>query len=274
MLRRFTIGQVIIFGLIVIAVICTLLLFGKGVKKANEPKEVLQNTNVVNDGISFFVNGNYVTYLKINEEYTEEGVTAYVDGVNKNDEVIISYFENGKQVSQIDTSKSGVYKVKYELDAGGLKQAMRILIISDDEDPHLVMPETVTITSAEARTYDVKEGVIATDNSGKVSFSCENTLKEKPGDYVIKCRAVDSNGNITELNRLIKVVEGILFEYQGGLKINFPKDKNYTYMYSLDGGKTFTETSDEVFIGKVKGNVIALVLADDNYVMSETYYVK
>ena len=58
------------------------------------------------------------------------------------------------------------------------------------------------------------------------------------------------------------------------LVIDYDKEKNYTYKYSLDNGKTWTDASVKEVLENVSGNVIALVLEDGNYKMSSTYYIK
>ena len=86
-------------------------------------------------------------------------------------------------------------------------------MVTDGKAPHLTVPDTVTITSDEAVNYDVENEVMVTDNSGEASFECKNTLSSVPGDYVISCMAKDSNGNKTTRNRLIRVINGIEFDF-------------------------------------------------------------
>lgn len=272
-------GKARIVGIITIIVISLIILFviNKTVRYVNEPKEVIQNTNVENDDFTLSVNGDFVTYIEVNGEYTEKGATAFIDDQNVTEDIITSYYQNDAQVSHIDTSTSSTYIVRYEVASGGInKAAARVVIVTDNKKPSLTVPDAVTITSDEAASYDVESGVIATDNAGVASFECENTLSAIPGDYVIKCTARDSRGNETTRNRLIKVVSGIEFTYDGKLTINYPtdKEKNYTYKYSLDNGETWKDASKKEILENIHGNVIALVLDDGNYKMSSTYYIK
>lgn len=277
MLRRY--GKARIVGIITIVVIGLIILFAinKTVKYVNRPEEVVQNTNVKNDGFTLNINGNFVTYVEVNGEYNEEGATASIDGQNISDDIIVSYYQNDAQVSRIDTSIPSTYIVRYEVASGGeSKSVTRVVIVTDSKAPNLSVPDTVTITSDEVASYDIENGVMATDNAGEASFECENTLSMVPGDYVIKCIARDSRGNETTRNRLIKVISGIEFNYDGKLIITYPtdKEKNYTYKYSLDNGKTWKDASRKEVLENVSGNVIALVLEDGNYKMSSTYYIK
>ena len=277
MIRRY--GKARIVGIITIVIIGFIILFAinRTVRYVNKPEEVVQNINVKNDGFTLNINGEFVTYAEVNGEYNEEGATAYVDGQNISDDIVVSYYQNNSQVSRIDTSISSTYIVRYEVASGGENKAVtRVVIVTDNKEPNLSVPDTVTITSDEVANYDVENGVIATDNAGETSFECENTLSMVPGDYVIKCTARDSRGNETTRNRLIKVVSGIEFNYDGKLTITYPtdKEKNYTYKYSLDNGKTWTDASVKEVLENVSGNIIALVLEDGNYKMSSTYYIK
>lgn len=265
-------------GLITLIFIGLIILFigNKVFNYLNRPeaKEIVQNENVQSDGFTLTINGNFVTYVGINEEYEEEGAKAYFNGKDISSDVAISYYYDDKQISSIDTKKVGSYTVKYEVTNNQkLKEVTRVVIVADNNKPRLVVPDTVTITTDEVFNYDVSEGVLATDNSGSVSFRCDNTLTNKASNYIIKCVAKDERGNETRKNRLIKVVSGIEFEDCDDLTIKFPEGENYTYKYSLDDGKTWNDASKEEVLN-ISGNVIALVLDDGVYKMSSTYYRK
>lgn len=265
-------------GLITLIFIGLIILFAgwRIIRYVNRPeaKEVLQNENVKQDNFVLTINGDFVTYVGINEEYEDEGAKAYVNGEDISSDIAVSYYKNNRQVSSVDTKDVGSYIVKYEISYDNkLKEIKRVVIVTDNKAPHLIVPDTVTINSDEVASYDVEEGVQATDNSGEVSFKCNNTLSAVAGDYVIECIAKDSRDNKTTRNRLIKVTKGIEFEDGDKLVIKYPSGDNYTYKYSLDGGNTWKDASVEETLD-VRGNVIALVLDDGNYKMSSTYYKK
>lgn len=263
-------------GLITIVIIGLIILFvlSKVFSYVNRPVETVQNADFKDDGFNISINGEYINYVTVSEKYTDEGARAYASGKNISDDIIVSYYKDDEQVSSIDTKSVSTYVVKYEVSfEGRAKEATRVVIITDNKKPHLIVPDTVTITSDEAISYDVQSGVVATDNTGNVSFECDNTLSMIPGDYVIKCRARDANGNEVERNRLIKVVNGIDFEYKDGkLTIKYPSG-DYNYRYSLDNGNTWQEASITQQVSVSEGNVLALVLEGNNYKMSSTYYV-
>lgn len=275
MLRRFTRGQVIFFIAGVVLVIILLFAISKTISYVNSPVEEIQNQNVEVTDFTLNINGDYLTYVEINDEYIEEGAVALNGEEDISDDIIISYYDNGSQVSSIDTRSIGSYTVKYEVsNKEEVKTALRTVIVTDDIAPSISVPDAITITSSQIATFNVEDGVVVTDNSGVVSFECNNTLSTIPGDYVITCQARDASGNESSRNRLIKVVSGIEFEYEDSLTINYPINENYTYMYSLDNGETWQEASSQEILNIESGNVIALVLEDGNYVMSSTYYLK
>ena len=270
-------AQLVLFIIIVVVILIILFILSKIINYVNRPVEEVQNLNVKNDGLVLNVLGNYLTYCDVNEKYVDEGAKASINGQDISDDVITSYYKNGRQVSAIDTRQVGTYIVRYDVRSGDkTKKVTRVVVVTDGKAPHLTVPDTVTITSDEAVNYDVENGVMVTDNAGEASFECKNTLSSVPGDYVISCMAKDSNGNKTTRNRLIKVINGIEFEYKDKLIIKYPinSKKNYTYKYSLDNGITWLNATSEEVLNVKSGNVIALVLNNDKYIMSSTYYIK
>lgn len=274
--RGYTKAQFV--GLITLIFIGLIILFA-GVKIVNyinrpEAKEVLQNVNVKQDGFTLAINGEFVTYVGINEKYEEAGAKAYKDGKNISSKIAVSYYKDDRQVSYIDTKDVCSYVVKYEVyDGNVLKETTRVVIVKDNKAPRLTVPDTVTITSDEVINYDVSAGVLATDNSGKVKFDCDNNLARETGNYIIECIAEDNVGNKTVKKRLIKVIPGIEFEDNGKVMIKYPKGEGFSYKYSLDDGKSWKDASITESLD-VSGNVIALVLENGEYKMSKTYYKK
>lgn len=84
-------------------------------KSVTSEKEILQNTDVKNEKIKININGDFVTYVKLNKKYKEESAKAYNGNKNISDKIVISYFQNNNQVAEIDTKKIGNYVVKYEI---------------------------------------------------------------------------------------------------------------------------------------------------------------
>ena len=144
------------------------------------------------------VNGDYIEYVNLGDNYKEQGL-------NTKKEYIPTYYLNGNEVNNIDTSNFGTYTVKYYLKNN--QTINKTVIIIDKKSPSITVPDKQTITSAEASSFNLNEGVTATDNSGNVNLTFKNTLSTIPGDYVITYEAKDSSGNTTVRKRLIKVIQ-------------------------------------------------------------------
>ena len=218
--------------------------------------------------------GDLIDRVNLYSDYIEEGASFYdEEGTDLSSSIKISYFNHGRQVSKIDTRFNDNYLVTYSIKYNGKEyKNSRIVIISDIEAPVFNDFKTKTITELEVATYDVKEDVIATDNSLKVKVKCNNSLGMLPGSYSILCKAVDENGNVSTKRKLIKVIEGISFNYDRGLTINFPKGDNYVYKYSLDG-YNFIQCSNKKVLNINSGSVIAVVYLNDELVTSNTFLI-
>ncbi len=218
--------------------------------------------------------GGLIERVNLYSDYVEEGASFFdKEGNDLSSYIKISYYNHDTQVSEIDTRFNDNYLVTYSINYEGKKyKASRIVIISDTEAPIFNEFKTKTITDLDAPTFDVSEGVEATDNSSKVKIKCDNSLSNFPGTYSILCKAYDESGNVTTKKRLIKVAEGIHFKYDGKLEIVFPKGENYIYKYSLDG-ETFTECGRKEILDVSSGSVTGAVYLNDELLMSNTYLI-
>lgn len=218
--------------------------------------------------------GNLVEYVNLYSDYIDDGASFYDENGNDLSSMIkIVYHNHGTQVSKIDTRFNDNYLVTYSIKYNGnVYKASRVVVISDTEAPVFNELETEEITDLEVASFDVNEGVIATDNSSKVKVLCDNSIGMIPGSYFVLCRAKDESGNISSKRRLIKVVKGISFDYDDSLTIVFPKGNNYIYKYSLDG-KTFTECKRKEILNISSGSVIAAVYLGDELVTSNTFLI-
>ncbi len=225
-----------------------------------------------NKGI--IVIGNLIERVNLYSDYVEEGASFYDDdGNDLSSSIIVNYFNHERQVSKIDTRFNDNYLVTYRIKYNGKEyKASRIVVVSDTESPVFNDFETKTITDLEVATYDVSEGVIATDNSSKVKVSCKNSLGMISGSYSVLCKAFDESGNVSTKRKLIKVIKGISFEYDNKLTINFPKGDNYIYKYSFDG-EIFTECSNKEVLNINSGSVIATVYLNDELITSNTFFI-
>jgi len=263
-MSRISRGQIVALVTITLLFAMATLIFDKIIDYKSEKIEYLIYDKEKPD---ILLNGNYLEYTNLGENYTEKGL-------NTKEDYITTYFLNDTEVNEIDTSNFGTYKVKYYLPNN--KIITRTVIIIDKNSPEVSIPDKQTITSAQAASFDLNEGVTATDNSGEVSLTINNTLSTIPGDYIITYEATDSSNNKTIRKRLIKVESGIEFDYQNKeLTITYPASKknNYTYKYSLDGGNTFIDAERKITITPNTNNVIATVYEDGNYLLSNSFSI-
>lgn len=263
-----------IVGLITIIVIIFISYGAFSLIQKNKPEKIEYLTYTKED-IEIKVNESYIDYVEVGKNYEEKGATAKYKNQKQN--VIITYYKDGKRVSKIDTSKIGTYQVKYSVITKDkkTKSVYKTIIINDTKAPTIIIPENQTITANEALAFDLENGVIVNDNSGTATLTYNSTLSSINGNHIITYTAKDQTGNKTTKKRLIKVTSGITFEnINGTIKITFPKKENYTYSYSLDNGYTFTPCENIVQVPLKKGSIIALVKENEKTIISNSYTKK
>lgn len=270
----FTIPQIVALIFLAIVIVLIVIFVGKVIPS----KEVVYVEYEESDKPEIILNGSYVEYIEMNDIYEDKGVTAVNrDGKNISNYIIKTIYEDNSVVTTLDTSNFNTYKIRYEVtdpdDKSLVGTASRVVIVIDSTAPKISLPETQTITSSEVLTYDLEKDVVATDNSGTVTLTYDNTLMPIDGEYVITYKAVDSSGNQTTRKRLIKVTDSIEINEEGSkIVIDYPSspsDQIYTYKYSLDGGNTWIDTTKHTELSL--NDVIAAVYENDNYIMSISY---
>lgn len=104
--------------------------------------------------------GSNPLYVEINEEYIEPGYNAYnIDG---------SPSQNVEVTGQVNIDVIGEYIITYTVvDSGKVVTVTRTVIVSDTTPPVLTIPGNITISVNEVSSFDLMEGVSATDNSGE-----------------------------------------------------------------------------------------------------------
>ena len=249
----------------ILLIITCFLFINVGAKEEYKKIEKKQGINI---------EGNLVEYININSKYIEKGATFYDEkGNDLSNDIYVTYFNNGRQVSSIDTRFLDNYIVKYQIKYKNKKyESSKIVIITDTESPSFNEFETETITVLDTATYNPKDNVKAKDNSSKVKVKCYNSISMLKGNYTITCQAKDENGNITTKNKLVKVIDNIKFKYKNNLQIIFPEG-NYTYMYSINGNE-FIKCNRVERVKIKEGYVNALVYENNELIMNNTYLAK
>ncbi len=153
-------------------------------------------------------NNNMSFEVGVGGQYVEPGANAK----NKAGEVVSYVTEiinkNKVTVAYVDTTKIGIYTIKYSATIDGKDYAIeRIVKVIDTTAPTITVNPTEEKISTSNSTYNVMDGVIASDNSGdvpKVTASSNLSLKQI-GVYTIIYTAEDSSGNKETSRRTVIV---------------------------------------------------------------------
>ena len=107
-----TVGFITIILILSILTFITFKIFSTNKEKKEEKASYLAYTK---EDINATINGDFLEYIKLNDKYEENGVLAFYKDEDISNNTIISYFNDGEQVSYIDTSRPGNYLVKYTI---------------------------------------------------------------------------------------------------------------------------------------------------------------
>lgn len=167
---------------------------------------IISNTQYNENSPIIVLNGEPIETIEINETYTEKNVVAKDSDDNVLNNVIITYYNNGKEIAKIDTTQLKTYTVEYSVTDNNLTTVVtRTVIINDTIAPEITLPEKVTITSLEASSYDLMAGVTITDNSNKKPTIEISGFDASIGEKIVNYKACDTSDNCTTKNRIIKV---------------------------------------------------------------------
>lgn len=156
------------------------------------------------------LNGSPREEIGLETVYEDKGVQAYNTAGMTLEQVEVVIKQGTNQVPMIDTSHVGTYQIEYRVtDSGFTVSASRTVVVKDMTPPILTIPAD-TVISTTTTSYNLMEGVSATDNSGetvKIVVSGNLSLGI-PGRYLIQYTATDSAKNKTTKNRVITIEDG------------------------------------------------------------------
>lgn len=187
--------------------------------------------------ITLTIIGNEKVYLKINEEYKEEGCTATLFGKDITDQIVIS--------GEVNTSVIDTYKITCSVKKG-LKEAKKVrkVQVLDDISPTLTLKGSSYIYLYKGKEY-TEYGYDVSDNyDQQINVKVTSNLDvNKVGKYEIKYSAIDSSSNKVEVTRTIEVVEEPLAKNVPVLMYHFfydaskgekAPDSNYTEVSAFE----------------------------------------
>ena len=197
-----------IVGFLTIILILGLLLFFTVHlvnKNKKQEKEEAQYINYQKKDISMALDGDYVEYISLGDEYVEKGIVASKNN-HRLGNVSIIYYEDNKQVAAIETDRLSSYLVNYTINySGKFETIYKTVIVIDNKAPKISFPKKTVLSTSSALNYNLREDVLVTDNSNYTDLTYEGNLSNTPGDYIITYKAVDKSGNVKIKKRLIKV---------------------------------------------------------------------
>lgn len=173
-------------------------------------------------GLKIVLNGNKIITLNVNDEYSELGYKIYKNNLQINGNV--------KIISNIDTSKIGIYKIRYVLENKIIKT--RFVRVVDNEAPVITLRGFSEVNIILGNTYE-EEGYSALDNydgdiTSKVKIS--TNIDKKIGKYEIKYTISDSSGNTSTISRIVNIIEN----NNGIIYLTFDDGPSYLTLKILD----------------------------------------
>ena len=156
------------------------------------------------DSFKFELIGPSILYVDVNSSYEEYGIKVLKNNVDISSFVKID-------TSNLDISKLGEYKVKYELDIDGhTEYVYRDVIVIDKISPKLTLKGSDVLYIILGSSY-YEEGYIVSDNYDKdlndKVFVVGNVDTSKIGEYKLTYSVADSSGNKTSVVRKVIVKE-------------------------------------------------------------------
>lgn len=151
------------------------------------------------------LNGNPNIVMSYRDEYDDPGV------IVKN--ATGNYMSKIKIENNIDTKTLGFYYIDYSLKIGGRTlHTRRTIRIIDDVNPVIKLKGNQIIEQSINKKYE-EPGFIAYDEyDGELTDKVETQGKideNNYGEYIITYKVKDKSNNITEVNRIIKIIDEI-----------------------------------------------------------------
>lgn len=168
-----------------------------------------EKVEVDHDAPILFLNGDYITYVEINdsEGYKDLGVTSDISNLSYTTNYYKVTNNSESSVTSISIDSLSKYRVEYCASNDGKESCIsRYVVIRDTIAPVITVPITETISASQVASYNLKSGVSVTDNSGKsITPTVSGKLSTTPGKYVITYTATDASGNKKTKKRTIIV---------------------------------------------------------------------
>ncbi len=199
--------------------------------------------NIDNNSPILVLNGNYIEYVEVNEEYTELGAKAIDSTGEEIDEenISIQVLYNGEETT-LTTTELKTYSVVYAVtdNSGNTTSATRTVIVRDSTAPTIIIPKDTSLHVSEIASFNNQRGVIIADNyDANPTLTIDSTLANIPGAYVITYTVTDSSGNTTTERRVINVNNDIYESHEIAYQINGLTTPSTTSTPTMDNPVTY-----------------------------------
>ncbi len=159
---------------------------------------------------ALIISGDIVDYVEVNQTGNEYAIPTAVAKDNNGNTVLadVSYqiIKDGNEVTKVDESTLGVYKIVYSVSyEGSTGTYEKTVIVRDTTRPELDVGENITCEVSTIPS-NLLNDVTVTDNSGEtITPVVDSKIEAHEGTYYVMYTATDSSGNSITKRRMVVV---------------------------------------------------------------------
>ncbi|MBR1376827.1 MAG: type II secretion system protein [Bacilli bacterium] len=180
-------------------------------QKYNFEVNIVDVDTTENDNAPLIViEGDIIDYVEVNQDGIAYNIPSVLKVMTSNGSIITGghistqILQDDEEVSSVDTSKLGTYRIIYSVTYEGVTGNYdKLVIVRDTTRPELNVGENISCT-LDSIPENLLEGVTVTDNSGEtITPEVRSELQSLKGTYDVYYTATDSSGNsITKKKRV------------------------------------------------------------------------